>query len=499
MFLRTNGMSRTMSRGGPGFFRFLVGKLSMLSPRVHLCCICILLTRSFALGSLKRRCDFLIISAGFPRSSSTYQHVISSTAFEEHFSQNLEYWKLKEHIGKKLWTYDTDIVVDKPIGVVKTHEYRPELLKLCNETLVLISYHDDINSYMNSICAAGWSKKMENMVVEYISSYKELIWWSNSVESNNILYQSKHELQFEKKNASEKIFDFLQRHTDGKYISLSNLVYSDKEANKYIPGGKACPVQEEAKQASLYANQIRESFNFKRYLSADFGIMFFFYDQPRSIEYAKELARSYISMQKAYPGIKIGIGVPMDVSICRSNSGHAYVGDEKSAKMTHCHLSLMTQKINMAMDSPFNVTLMIDTDVTVSSILKNGLKKHIMKLFDMGIQMVFSPAAPLGVKGTETLTTYYQINGGLLAYVKTNAVRLFFDMVKRYIFKYKIHEQGAINRLIREGAHVRLGMHIYMLPPNWNCRFVKPGATLSHHFDNNTTEDVECIFVHSRL
>jgi len=126
----------------------------------------------FASGSLKRpTCALALIIAGTPRSGSTLIQAIAKTtlnllAVHSHITYaDIGYWRFHRHIRKPP---NSDLsTMRKVLGrvknrtqvvLVKTHEYDPELLELCNQSLVVTSTRE-ITDMMRSWVGAGWLRR----------------------------------------------------------------------------------------------------------------------------------------------------------------------------------------------------------------------------------------------------------------------------------------------------------------------------------------------------
>jgi len=137
----------------------------------------------------------------------------------------------------------------------------------------------------------------------------------------------------------------------------------------------------------------------------------------------------------------------------------------------NCWNALMTMKVWSFMQSPFNVTLMIDTDNVANYEAKHKIGWH--PLDDL-----------IGSLGTFDLSgvhvekySAFSFCGGFLLYRTTNRFRaLWKQWLNLSLMADVTNEQKLLNHLVQNLADYYLDMiRLGWFPPNWSCKAGMPG------------------------
>lgn len=435
----------------------------------------------------EKQCEVLVISAGFVRSASTYQMLLLESLLLKDAIQDLGYWKMGEHPSSENlypnWTFALPrIEVTHPILITKSHEFRPELYQLCSKTLVLLSYHDSIENCMNSMCAAGWTNNLYGMMTLYIRSNQHYEHWRHITNEQNILTQSKSKLRSQKERSRDELLHFLERHINKHYLSHNKNDFNmNKEANKLIPGRKKCEDGDEVQKAVAYTKDILKSMELK--YRGGVGILYFLYDRPGSREETNKLSRSYVSNRDAFRNASISVAtIPPDLTNeCLEEQSNSTASERSS-----CSAFLSRQKIELCKYTPYDFTILLDTDMYGSSKYNSvDIETLVREDFLRG-----SAGTDIFFGGNNTRSNHSQeIDAGIIAFRKTDKVFRFLDKVIEYIKIKNVHdEQAAISLLINEGYPDSVGVSIGRLPPRWNCR---RGSTREHQ---GLSSEVDCVF-----
>ena len=115
------------------------------------------------------RCELAVVMAGSSRSGSTLLLKIITDCVKrlsEHLGvkwASIGYWRMHRHLREspqkdlaEVTQALSRIHPDTQIVILKSHEYDPDLFKLCKETFVVTST-TDVGKAMKSYVAAGWS------------------------------------------------------------------------------------------------------------------------------------------------------------------------------------------------------------------------------------------------------------------------------------------------------------------------------------------------------
>ena len=154
-----------------------------------------------------------------------------------------------------------------------------------------------------------------------------------------------------------------------------------------------------------------------------------------------------------------------------------------------CWAKLMREKVLVAIRSPYDLTIMIDTDVypNIQHKRLNEILPLLKSIFSTGITGEGQGYDIGGVYDTYwwTRPRLGHINGGWLIYRKNEAVDRFFTCVVRYMDANPgAQEQSAYTHVLDNRA--MRSIHFRVFPPEWSCRGSQGGLSK------------ECVFIHNR-
>ena len=158
-----------------------------------------------------------------------------------------------------------------------------------------------------------------------------------------------------------------------------------------------------------------------------------------------------------------------------------------------CWNTLMQTKLAIARMAPYDVTVLMDADVFANP-LYNKLDEHpfhdsLLTLFkhNFNIHLVGRSVREGPIVGS--------INGGFVAYRRSNASDRFFSCVAQLMASRKnLNEQTAYDIVLKHSdVHPMASVGTWLLPPEWNCRGLrKRGGSILDLTD-------ECMFIHTHI
>jgi len=215
---------------------------------------------SLPLDPVPEQCRLGVVVAGLPRSGSSTQYnmtiEITRGLFsdEEHFHSL--YWDFHKHMRLKPKYVDQHLIRtqakllrmgEDDVVVTKCHEYKPQLLRLCRKTVVLLSRRNLIES-ARSIIKANWlsGKRFEEFSSE---EYSARIRGFLEASINRYECWKQHsdlaiEVEFENISRESASFlkDYVMRagiNASPEIISLIAQYYGATEGNPSIPSTKS--------------------------------------------------------------------------------------------------------------------------------------------------------------------------------------------------------------------------------------------------------------------
>mmetsp|Transcript_3416 Transcript_3416/g.8774 ORF Transcript_3416/g.8774 Transcript_3416/m.8774 type:complete len:342 (-) Transcript_3416:79-1104(-) len=173
-----------------------------------------------------------------------------------------------------------------------------------------------------------------------------------------------------------------------------------------------------------------------------------------------------------------------------------------------CWARLMKMKAEAARRFPYDINLMIDTDVFANS----GHPKRLLVLNSLRSQFYSSDADIMGVNEPISLANradqaesmpFNWINGGFVAYRRSANVDRFFTCASRYIDENPgKNEQDAYNMLLSGWTDMPMrSVKLSVLSNSWSCRglHIEPRPTITDPMPYSQDDpEVECLFVHSK-
>ena len=156
-----------------------------------------------------------------------------------------------------------------------------------------------------------------------------------------------------------------------------------------------------------------------------------------------------------------------------------------------CWALLMREKLAAARSTPYDLTVMIDTDVFANPGLpaRASVLSHLKGLFrryDIGGTYGPLPDPP-GVRDG-------YLNGGWIAYYKSDITDRFFACADRMMQTSPgLHEQGAYENLLKYSDYMS-SVTAKVLPGEWQCR-----GTLGAPVWIENEKRLPCVFVHWHL
>lgn len=199
-------------------------------------------------------CDLAVVMAGSPRSGSTLLTKIIvdsvkrlSARFDVSYA-NLGYWRLDRHMLRpqqvdlaNMTKMLTRIQAGTQVVILKTHEYDPEVLKLCRKVLVITST-TDVSKAMNSYVLAGWiPRTCDAARGMFYRQLKQHRCWQKHSRMRLVFKEFESDKRLTAISIMGKIVEMLNISTDA-YLNSTGILfnfssdYMHKEANPVIPG-----------------------------------------------------------------------------------------------------------------------------------------------------------------------------------------------------------------------------------------------------------------------
>ena len=216
---------------------------------------------------------------------------------------------------------------------------------------------------------------------------------------------------------------------------------------------------------------------------------------------------------------------------CHPMQNPDYRKDAKAAhEMRRCWAELMRRKLEAARLSPFDITLLLDTDVfanpfarpanaprgTTLEHLRARFRSHDVDiLFGKEANWYFTadPHAPErgGLPSVDLADMTPGVNGGVIIYRRSERTDRFFGCVGQLMERTQreqpmrpfLDEQGAYNTLLH--SHHMRSIQAQLLPRQWNCRTGyshdardSKGVDRSFREEGVATAPVPCLLVHAK-
>ena len=203
-----------------------------------------------------QRCELALVMAGSARSGSTLLTKIIHDSMDRLNRLNgvkyksIGYWRMQRHLRqppeKDLETMTNildGVPIDTQVLILKSHEYDPEVFKLCKKTFVITSTKD-VKQTMESIVAAGWlpnnCTKLRNKFNDQLQHFR---CWQRHSRLRLVYEDFKTDKRITAMSILSKTAEMLKIPTEtlmGQQSILFNFSseYMHEEANPRIPGKK---------------------------------------------------------------------------------------------------------------------------------------------------------------------------------------------------------------------------------------------------------------------
>lgn len=203
-----------------------------------------------------KRCELALVMAGSARTGSTLLTKIIHDSMDRLNRLNgvkyksIGYWRLQRHLRqppeKDLETMTNildGVPNDTQVLILKSHEYDPEVFKLCKKTFVITSTKD-VKQTMESIVAAGWlpnnCTKLRNKFNDQLQHFR---CWQRHSRLRLVYEDFKTDKRITAMSILSKTAEMLKIPTEtllGQQSILFNFSseYMHEEANPRIPGKK---------------------------------------------------------------------------------------------------------------------------------------------------------------------------------------------------------------------------------------------------------------------
>ena len=193
----------------------------------------------------------------------------------------------------------------------------------------------------------------------------------------------------------------------------------------------------------------------------------------------------------AHGCLRAAFGATTNVTIVSQSRLGCKWNQHGTAEQKECWSRLMSEKVSAARRSPYDLTLLIDTDVypNVKHERLSRILRTLKRLFSRGMTEHGRGYDIGAVHDSYWLTRPRegQINGGWLVYRNSEATDRFFACAQRYMLRAQVHEQDAYNELLNRREMRSLSLKVF--PSEWACRKTGPRAGVA-------PGDAECVFVH---
>jgi len=196
------------------------------------------------------------------------------------------------------------------------------------------------------------------------------------------------------------------------------------------------------------------------------------------------------------------------------------VQSSRNTTQRRCWVELMMRKLEAARLAPFDITIMIDSDMfanplarhptdrgsTLSALRSRFANSDVDILFGMESSFFFSAENTLGPR-VDLAELEPSINGGLVIYRRSAATDRFFACTQQLMRQHiggLVDDQWAYQRIVN--THGMNSIQAQLLPRQWSCKLGVHhtwASDDSRGVDRTYTEvgidarPVKCIFVHS--
>jgi hypothetical protein len=202
----------------------------------------------------------------------------------------------------------------------------------------------------------------------------------------------------------------------------------------------------------------------------DFGLL---YILTESESFKKERNQSIQCFQRTFEET-----IPIKTVFLNKNYSFHHPNDEGYSHLMHDSTLAM-------IDSPFNATIFLDTDVFANPM--SGLGTHLLINMLENVDMAFSYANDRHHGIDLQYGGGFGVNTGFIAYRNTIFSKLFLQCVVQTFedHEFSFKQQPAFNLVLR--GPIGRKLRVRMLPSEWMCRYAK--------FVNHTHQ--ECLFTHT--